>query len=431
MSLSKKPYRGTRDFFPDLMRLRNFIFQKMSLVSEQFCYEPYDGPLLEDIELYLAKSGEELINEQIYSFQDRGERTVVIRPEMTPTVARMVAQIHREVAKPIRWYAIPNLMRYEKPQRGRLREFWQYNADIFGAGIYGQVEILQLAVSIMLAFGANKDQFEILVNDRKFVDIVFSNVLKLNDEKKNLLYKLLDKKSKIPDEKYQNELATILQDKESINIFHQYTNLSSFSEVTNFIESLPPENHHLELLTLFKKIESLKLSEFIKYDPTIVRGLDYYTGLVFEIFDKHPENRRAIAGGGAYANLLQIFDEQPLEGVGFGMGEVPLTDFLTTHNLKPDFSKPKADYLIAYLDDSAEELAFYITDQLRLHNSRVELFFEPTKPKKVFNYAEKKDFEFLIMIGEEDQKNDLLRIKKLSTREETIKKTKDFLEGLI
>src|SRR5690606_16620595 len=168
MALNKLPYRGTRDFFPAQMRLRNYIFQKMAEVSERFAYEPYDGPLVEEVELYLAKSGEELINEQIYSFVDRGERKVAIRPEMTPTVARMVAQIHREQSKPLRWYAIPNLMRYEKPQKGRLREHWQFNCDVFGApeGL-GEIEILQVATGLLRGFGATEEHFEVLLNDRR------------------------------------------------------------------------------------------------------------------------------------------------------------------------------------------------------------------------------------------------------------------------
>ena len=143
MALNKKPYRGCRDFFPENMRVREFLFNQMKKSAEQFGYQPYDGPLLEEVELYKAKSGEELINDQIYSFTDRGERFVAIRPEMTPTLARMIANIHRQESKPIRWYSIPNLMRYEKPQRGRVREHWQYNVDIFGAPeAKGELEIL-------------------------------------------------------------------------------------------------------------------------------------------------------------------------------------------------------------------------------------------------------------------------------------------------
>jgi histidyl-tRNA synthetase len=166
MALSKSPYRGTRDLFPQNKRKQQYIFDVMRKTAQAFCFEPYDGPLLEEVDLYRAKSGTELINEQIYAFIDRGEREVAIRPEMTPTLARMVAQIHREVAKPLRWYSIPNLMRYEKPQKGRLREHWQFNCDIFGAPEnLGETEILQVAVSLFKNFGANQKHFEILLND--------------------------------------------------------------------------------------------------------------------------------------------------------------------------------------------------------------------------------------------------------------------------
>lgn len=421
MALSKAPYRGTRDFFPADMRLRNFIFEKMAQVSELFAYEPYDGPLLEDIELYLAKSGEELINEQIYSFKDRGDRTVVIRPEMTPTVARMVAQIHREVVKPIRWYAIPNLMRYEKPQKGRLREFWQYNADIFGAGIHGQLEILQLAVGIMKSFGANCTHFEILVNDRTLVDYVFAKLLNLAPEKNQKLYKLVDRKNKMDPTKFSTEVMAIVEDQAKAKTFEDYTSLSSFEEAITFAGE---SSSHLK--ALYEQLKTLGLLEYVKYDPSIVRGLDYYTGIVFEIFDKHPENRRAIAGGGAYANLLQIFNEPALEGVGFGMGEVPLTDFLTAHNLKPDLTKASFDYLVSYLVPEAEAVAMKLAQDLRAQGKKVELLFGEAKPKKVFSYSEKKNFTFVALIGEEELKNGEVKIKELATRTEQTHK----LEGI-
>jgi histidyl-tRNA synthetase len=397
MALSKSPYRGTRDFFPKEMRLRNFIFQKMAEVSELYSYEPYDGPLLEEVDLYRAKSGEELINEQIYSFTDRGEREVAIRPEMTPTLARMVAQIHREVSKPIRMYAIPNLMRYEKPQRGRLREFWQYNADIFGAGQNGEIEILQLAISLMKSFGANHEHFEILVNDRRFVDFVFQGLIGLESGPTKKLYKLVDAKNKMGPEKFSAEVRAITSDEEKAKIFEQFVSLKSIQDIKTFVDTFSSRTltttHVKPLYDIFEKLESQGLTEYVKFDPAIVRGLDYYTGLVFEIFDKNPENRRAIAGGGAYANLLQIFNEPALEGMGMGLGEVPLTDFLTTHNLLPDFSKADVDYLVAYLVPDAESNAFELAAKLRGKNKKVELFFGEAKPKKIFSYSEKKNLK--------------------------------------
>lgn len=449
MALNKSPYRGTRDFFPKEMRLRNFIFSKMAEVSELFAYEPYDGPLLEEVDLYRAKSGEELINEQIYSFTDRGDREVAIRPEMTPTLARMVAQVHREVAKPLRWYAIPNLMRYEKPQKGRLREFYQYNADIFGAGQHGEVEIIQLAVAIIKSFGATSEHFEVLVNDRRFVDLVFEGLIGLEAAPTKKLYKLVDAKNKMAPEKFAAEVRVLTNDENKAKIFEEFVGLASINDVKTFVtkyfvdnslsdiflaklagtESIGDhviEKHVQPLVAIFEKFEEQGMSDYVKFDPSIVRGLDYYTGVVFEIFDKHPENRRAIAGGGSYANLLQIFNESPLEGVGIGLGEVPLKDFLEAHKLMPDFTKVNLDYFVAYTNPEGEKAASQIAQALRAKNKKVELFFGDAKPKKIFTYSEKKNFNFVVIVGETD-----IKIKDVLKRTETTVTLQDLLAGNI
>ena len=201
MPLKKAPYKGCRDLFPADKRCQDYLFEKMKQTAESFSYEPYDGPMLEEIDLYLAKSGEELINDQIYSFTDRGKRNVAIRPEMTPTLARMVAQVYREVPKPIRWYSIPNLMRYERPQKGRLREHWQFNVDIFGHNLdFGELEILQMAVGLFKNFGANHEHFEIRYNNRKLIDYLFEKILELDKTKSLALYKILDKSKKVSPE---------------------------------------------------------------------------------------------------------------------------------------------------------------------------------------------------------------------------------------
>ena len=435
MALSKLPYRGTRDFFPADMRLRNYIFQKMAEVSETFAYEPYDGPLLEEVDLYLAKSGEELINEQIYSFIDRGERTVAIRPELTPTLARMVAQVHREIPKPIRWYSIPNLMRYEKPQKGRLREFWQYNADIFGAGQAGEVEIIQLAIQLLKSFGATQEHFEILVNDRRFVDFVFEKHIGLDQEVTKKLYKLVDRKNKMEPGKFSQETRLLTNDEAKAKIFEDFVSLKSVADIQKFATGfyLDQEANDLyiqPLLSLFQRLHQQGLERYVKFDPSIVRGLDYYTGMVFEIFDKHPENRRALAGGGSYANLLQIFNEPSLEGVGIGLGEVPLKEFLSAHQLAPDFSKADLDYLVAYMVPEAEQSATELAGQLREKKQKTELFFGEAKPKKIFNYSEKKNFAFVCFMGEEELKNQEVKIKDLKSRTEKTLKIKDFIEGI-
>ncbi len=249
--LSTEPYKGVQDFYPEDMAVEKYIFSVWRKVAEQFGYVEYSASPLEPTELYAEKSGEEIVNEQTFTFTDRGGRSVTLRPEMTPTLARMVAAKRRELKFPLRWYSIPNLFRYEKPQRGRRREHYQFNADLLGFdALEADKEVLAMAYAIMKEFGAKDEDYEIRIN---------------NAETK-----------------------------------------------------------------LFKEI-----APNLVHDPSLARGQAYYTGMVFEIFDKNTENPRAIAGGGRYDNLLELFGVEPLPAVGFAMGDITLRDFLETHKLGP------------------------------------------------------------------------------------------------
>lgn len=419
MGLNKQPYRGTRDFFPKDKRIRDYLFSIMTRTAESFGYESYDGPLLEEVELYKAKSGEELINEQIYSFVDRGERFVAIRPEMTPTVARMVSQVHRETAKPLRWFSIPNLMRYEKPQRGRVREHWQFNCDVFGApGRLGEIEILQVAVELLQNYGANSSHFEILLNDRAIVDAVFQSMMKATSEQTYRLYKIVDKAKKITHEALHKMVGEVGLSPEAENIFYHYLKLNDFSGVINFLNSHNQEKVANTFKEFVELTASTQLAEYIKYDPTIVRGLDYYTGIVFEIFDKHPDNRRALCGGGAFANLLQIFNEDPLPGVGMGLGDVTLKDFLEVHNLLPDFELPTNDVMVTYQEETGTALALWLAKLLRNNQLKVVTSLEALKFKKVFPIAEKKGVRFVTLMGTDEITNKQIQLKNLKTKEQ-------------
>lgn len=419
MALNKQPYRGTRDFFPKDKRVRDYLFSIMTKTAESFGYESYDGPLLEEVELYKAKSGEELINEQIYSFTDRGERFVAIRPEMTPTLARMVAQVHRESSKPLRWFSIPNLMRYEKPQRGRVREHWQFNCDVFGSpGRLGEVEILELAVELFARYGANNTHFEILLNDRAIVDAIFKILMKIDDQQTHKLYKIVDKSKKVTPEALLKMVAEIKLTSESENIFYSYLQLKNFDEVNAFLlkNNL---NEIAETFSIFiEYIKKAGLSEYLKYDPTIVRGLDYYTGIVFEIFDKHPDNRRALCGGGAYANLLQIFNEDALPGVGFGLGDVTLRDFLEVHKLLPNLDIPVNDIFLTFQEDEGLDATLKLAKILRQNDLKVISHFEALKFKKVFPMAEKKGVKFITLMGSDELSKNQIQLKNLASKEQ-------------
>ncbi len=418
MALNKKPYKGTRDFFPKDKRQLDFLFKKMKETAISFGYEPYDGPLLEEVDLYRAKSGEELINAQIYSFMDRGGREVAIRPEMTPTVARMVAQVHREVPRPIRWFTIVNLMRYERPQRGRLREHWQFNCDIFGPPeTLGEMEILQIIISLLNNFGADHKHFEILLNDRRIVDFVFKKFMKLEDYTALKLYKILDRYKKEDKEVIEKSVSE-LNLGSAEKTFWDYVSLQSFGDLISFLRGKECDDLIFQLNSFVDQMDGIGLLGYLKYDPTIVRGLDYYTGMVFEVYDKHPDNRRALCGGGAFADLLKIFDEEALPGVGFGLGDVTLTDFLISHNLMPSFDQPENDILITYQDEKAKNSAFKLSSMLRERGLNVLTNLDSIKVKKVFPLAEKKGCRFVVLLGEQELSKNCVQIKNLSTKEQ-------------
>ncbi len=429
MTLNKKSYKGTRDFFPKLKRNQNYCFSKMTEVAELFGYEPYDGPLLEEVELYKAKSGEELIDQQIYSFTDRGNREVAIRPEMTPTLARMVAQICKEVPRPIRWYSIPNLMRYERPQKGRLREHWQFNVDIFGAkNDFAELEIIQMAIMLFNNFGADENHFEILVNNRIIIDFVFNDLMTLNKNDSYKLYKIIDQSKKVGPDKFKILLDELGLPNDAKAIFTNYLKINSFQELIIFLK-----NHNFEFTkwdaeNFYQNLKDLKIDQYINFDTSIVRGLDYYTGLVFEIFDKAPNNNRALCGGGVYDNLLQIFNEAQMTGVGFGLGDVTLNHFLENHNLLPDFTDPINDILLTYQNAQSESYTLHIGLELRKLNIKTIIPPGEIKVKKAFNFAENKGCKLIAFIGDNEVNNKTIQIKNMKTKEQTTIRLKDLIK---
>lgn len=308
---STDPYKGVRDFYPEDMAVQRYIFDMWANVAESYGFERYDASILEPSELYRSKAAEneEIVNEQTYTFIDKGDREVTLRPEMTPTVARMVAARRRELSLPVRWYSIPNLFRYERAQRGRLREHWQLNCDIFGTyTVQADVEIIALAAAVLKKFGAKDSDFEIRINNRAALTREIESKLRPGARLNDAL-KLLDTKPKMDAALYEAEEAKLLTSPIS-------TDGDGGPEIVSVIEAL----RALGITNAF-------------YGPTIVRGFNYYTGTIFEIFDTNPENRRSLLGGGRYDNLTALFGGDPIPAVGFGMGDVTMRDFLETHGL--------------------------------------------------------------------------------------------------
>ncbi len=316
--LSTDPYKGTRDFYPEDMAIERYIFDTWSYTAENFGYERYDASVLEPSELYKSKGAEneEMVNEQTYTFTDRGDREVTLRPEMTPTVARMIAAKQKSLSFPVRWYSIPNLFRYERPQKGRLREHWQLNCDLFGVSdISADIEIIALANQVLIDFGATSDMFEIRVNNRATMHKAYEMLGITDSEKITAITRLNDRKNKMDNDAYFQSLTQIVG------------STSLAEEIMGMIESKDGGDN-----AVVAGLKQLGINN-VRLDRSLARGFDYYTGTIFEIFDTSDENNRSLLGGGRYDNLTSLFSEETVTGVGFGMGDVTIRDFLETHDL--------------------------------------------------------------------------------------------------
>jgi histidyl-tRNA synthetase len=422
--LSTAPYRGTRDFYPDDMRTRITIFNTMRRVVQSFGFEEYDGPMLERFELYAAKSGDELVNEQLYHFEDRGGRHVAIRPEMTPTVARMVAARINQLPRPIRWFSIPNLWRYEKPQRGRLREHWQLNVDIFGVdGIMADLEIIEIAIRIMEAFGAGKDDFKIHISNRKMLNHFLRNILGLDQSSAGQVCRAIDKKSKIPPDAFlEMVIAAGLSSRQCDQLEHfMNLNLQTLIACPDYIS-----DGTQDLADLFSNLNRSGLADYCTLDLSIVRGLEYYTGTVFEMYDLHPQNKRALFGGGRYDNLVGIFSDQPISGVGFGMGDVTVQDFLSVHDRIPVTPAPVQVFVALYDKDYTGQ-SFQLARLCRKSGLRTCTQLDAVKLGKQFKLADALGAAIVVLQGPDEISNNQVTLKRMATSDQVTVPMEDMI----
>lgn len=410
--IETEPYKGVRDFLPEDMAIQKYIFGIMRAVVESYGYNEYGASILEPSNLYKAKSSQEIVNEQTYTFTDRGDREVTLRPEMTPTVARMIAAHRHDLSVPIRWYSIPNLFRYERPQRGRLREHWQLNADIFGvSGIEADIEIISIAHDIMNAFGVKDEQFEIRVNNRQLMYEWFKKQYKITDETVCAeIMQTLDRKAKITEAAFKDKLFPIFQDK--YDAFRKELDLDSES----FVQMLNSELQNSALIRI-KNILSTSGINNIVFDPTLVRGFSYYTGIVFEVFDKHESNKRALFGGGRYDNLMDVFGKDKVPAVGFGMGDVTMRDVLETYNLLPTYL-PSAQLYLCHVGTATIDDITQVAKRLRAQGVSVAIDITERKLGDQIKAADKQKIPFVAVIGDEELTSKTYKIKHLSSGEE-------------
>ena len=403
MALATQPYKGARDFYPEDKRLQKYMFGKIRQVVESFGYQEYDTPLLEPVEIYAAKSGEEIVNEQLYSFEDRGGRKVAIRPEMTPSVSRLVAARRQELAYPLRLYSIPNLWRYERPQRGRLREHYQLNVDLFGVdGVEGDAEIIQIADAILKGLGAAPSMYQIKVNSRK----AMLELLEAKGFDKSKAPKLIGAFDRLGKESFEKFLkANFSADERQM--------------VDDFINKIPGE----AILdtdagqNLSKLVNILGGSGILVLpDMTVNRGFEYYDDIVFEVFDTNPENNRSMFGGGRYDGLVGLFGVDPVSTVGFGMGDVTLLNFLEVHDLLPEL-KPTTDAVVILIGDVYKQAQPALRN-LRRDGLRLAVDSSGRKLDSQIRSALKSGVRHVIFIGEKEIETDTYKLRDLEKGDE-------------
>ncbi|MCA9342545.1 histidine--tRNA ligase [Candidatus Saccharibacteria bacterium] len=417
MSLSTQPYKGARDFYPEDKRLQKQMFSVWRNVVESFGYEEYDAPVLEPTELYASKTSDEIVNEQTYSFTDRGGRNITMRTEMTPSVSRMVAARRQEFGYPLRLYSIPNLWRYERPQKGRLREFWQLNVDLFGVdNILAEFEMIQISSGIMSAFEAQPNMYQVKINSRKLINYLLEDHLKINDVQSESLIRLIDKKDKMSGSEFSAKLNTILDENQrQNNVGSKLLNILSISTIEDLPIELKQHESSQKLTELINLCNNSSINNVV-FDLSLMRGFDYYTDIVFEVFDTHPENNRSMFGGGRYDGLIGEFGVEPVPTVGFGMGDATLYNFLFLHNLLPKVSSSVEVYAAVLTGNKNEALR--LINELREMGVNVAADFSGNKLEKQIKNATKKTVPYMLFVGDNEVESGQFKLKNLSSGKE-------------
>ena len=414
--LSTQSYRGARDYYPEDKRVQAYIFTVWRTAAERFGYVEYGAPILEPVDIYAAKSGQELVNEQTYSFVDRGNRSVAIRPEMTPSISRMVAARRQEIGLPARLYSIANFMRYERPQHGREREFWQLNTDIFGVdNLLAEFEMIRLSNQVMTDFGASSDDYVIRVNDRKLISFIMANYLGLEAADGTTMCKLLDRKDKITSEQFEEQARQILAGVDVSDGFSRLSRLLNAKTMAGLPEEILQSDAVHEIRSLFSLLSSANITN-ARFDITLMRGLDYYTGTVFEVFDTNSENSRSLFGGGRYDGLVGLFGVEPIGTVGMAIGATTMEDFLRTHGLLPKL-RPTTHVGIVAIGESLKG-ALAAADELRTLGVNVEVDITGRKFDKQLRALDKKDVPFALIVGEDEIASGDYTLKNLESGEE-------------
>ncbi|MEM9914051.1 MAG: histidine--tRNA ligase [Planctomycetota bacterium] len=406
--------KGTRDFYPPEMAWQQHLMEMWRRVSIRNGFEQVDGPIFETLDLYKVKSGEGIVSE-LFSFRrDNGKTDFAIRPEFTPTLARMVAQQANSLPKPIKWFCTPNFCRAERPQRGRLREFWQWNVDLLGFDSpAADAEVMFTLVDFLAECGLTKDQVKVKISHRDVVSEILGK-LGVPAEKRVEAFNLLDARDKMSSEDFTEAAGGLGMDASKVQRFEEVCRRKyPAGDLDHLARSLAMDEPPADLAALDEQLSAFGIADWCEYDLGIVRGLAYYTGTVFEVHETTGVER-AIAGGGRYDKLIELFDGPPTPAIGFGMGDVVLTNLLTDKGLIPENVLPRPDAFVFATSDEASVKVSAIAAQLRRVGLHARMSYKTTRNVgKLLKDAEKSRARFAVLVG------DAVEIKNLETGEQT------------
>ncbi|MGD8731384.1 MAG: histidine--tRNA ligase [Anaerolineales bacterium] len=416
-----QPVRGTRDFYPDDMAFRSWLHEKIRSVSESFGYQEYDGPFLERLELYAAKSGEELVKEQAYVFEDRGGSEIALRPELTPSLARMVAQQGKAILLPLRWWSFGPFWRYERTQKGRSREFFQWNIDLIGVDSpEADAEVVAVGALLLKSVGLTPEMIRIKINNRRLVERQLAQ-LKISGALLSKTFQVIDRKEKLSNTEWQSYAADQGLDDDQI---------AGLQELLTEEDAWQQSE---ELISFFDATEALSVRDYIEYDPTIIRGLDYYTGTVYEARDV-AGNHRAILGGGRYDDLVSAVGGEPISATGFAMGDVVFELVLQESGVMPDLRPNPANFFVTTFDEESLPESIRLAADMRSAGFRTEWYPEPVRLPRQFKYADRQNIPFTIILGPEEIEAESVAIKDMRTGEQVSVAREnliDYLKGLL
>jgi len=425
---SKEPLRGMKDFYPSDLREMNWIIDNIKHIAELYNYEEFESPQLEPVEIFAAKSSDELVNEQSFIIEKKeGERLILI-PELTPSLARMISRKNQELKKPIRWFSNPTCFRYERPQRGRRRMFKQFNFDILGENnLFAELEIFNVIVDIFTEFGATAEQFQIYYNNRRFIDEICKYIFEISEDKIAMVYKILDKSDKMEDSEFEKFVNESFQNEVVIQGIYKLKDSKNVEDLLNKFDNIPEELLNAKGYNELVKFQSLLmeagLSTYCTFSPSVVRGLDYYTGIVFEVFDTGKENIRSIFGGGRYDDLLSIFSDEIVSGIGFGMGVLMLSLFLKTYDLIPEEASKKdyADTIyIASINEEVSSYAIELGRVLRDEDFPCIIDYKFKNLKNQLKRANELGIVIVLIVGPEEVEENKVTIKNMISEKQKI-----------